>query len=451
MIDFKNNKFVVFGLGISGYCSSLLLHKHGAKVKVTEMGTSDIVLSRAKELRKLGIECELGSHTKEFCSGVDVAVLSPGIDPKKIDKNKILNQGTQIIGELELGYRFCKGKIVAVTGTNGKSTTTELIGHIFSSSGYKTVVCGNIGNPLSGEIEKIDEETIVVLEVSSFQLETIKKFAPHVAILLNVSDDHFDRHGDFRSYKNEKFNIFKNQTEEDWAILHSHFHRDVFLTNIKSRCVFYGAKDSVAPVTENGIGVLLDDKSRIFIRPEEITLRGKHNFENIACAILVASIMGAKIDDIRSAIAGFSGLSHRFETIGEFSGIKYIDDSKATNINATKRALESIDQKVILIAGGRDKGGDYSSLLSLVKEKVKKIVVIGEAKDKIKKAFASNITIVESEKMEDAIKDASENASSGDIVILSPMCSSFDMYSNYKERGEIFKKEVEKYFSNKNV
>jgi len=451
MIDLVNNKFLVFGLGISGYCSSLLLYRNGARVKVTEEGTDSLVQNRAKELRKLGIECELGKHTKEFCSEADIAVLSPGIDPKKIKNDLLLTKGTQIIGEMELGYRFCKGKIVAITGTNGKSTTTELIGHIFSSSGYKTVVCGNIGNPLSGEIENIDEETVVVLEVSSFQLETIKEFSPHIAILLNVTDDHYDRHGDFKNYKNEKFNIFKNQRHEDWAILHSNFYKDTFLTNIKSRCVFYGANNSVAPVTENGIGVLLDDKSRIFIRPEEVSLKGKHNFENIACAILATSIMGVKIEDIKNAIASFSGLSHRFETIGEFNGIKYIDDSKATNIDATKRALVSLNQKVILIAGGRDKGGDYTSLLPLVKEKVKKIVVIGEAKGKIKEAFSSGVTIVEAQKMEDAIRNASESALEGDIVILSPMCSSFDMFSSYKERGEIFKSEVEKYFSNKNI
>ena len=423
MTDLKGKKVLVVGLGASGYAASRLLARKGASVKVTEGADSDDIQDYMDELADFRIKFEIGKHTQGFCEDAELVITSPGVAPSALPLLFAKEKDIPVIGELELGWMFSKAPVIAITGTNGKSTTTELIGKILADSGRHAVVCGNIGNPLSVEAENLTSESVAVVEVSSFQLDTIKDFKPHVAVLLNIAEDHYERHGDYETYKRSKFRIFLNQTEEDWAVLNSSFSGDALLGNIKSRKVFF-------------------DKEDIAGKIEHIPLKGEHNLENVACAALVAGIMGISEEDVSKAVASFRALDHRFESIGVYEGIEFIDDSKATNIDATRRALESIAGRAVLIAGGRDKGGDYRSILPLLKEKVSAMVLIGEAQGKMKEAFSGEVSIFTSDSMQEAVEKATLLARDAGVVMLSPMCSSFDMYSSYKERGEDFRSAV---------
>jgi len=425
-MDLKNKHVLVLGMGVSGMAAARLLSGKGALVKVSEGAGNDSVAARAAELRRDAVPCETGGHTAEFCAGADMVVTSPGVDISALAGSGVLREGVEIIGELELGALFCPARIIAVTGTNGKSTTTELIGEILSRSGADTVVCGNIGNPLSGEVGRMGSGSVAVVEVSSFQLETVRTFRPYVAVLLNVTEDHYDRHGDYLRYKSEKFRLFAAQTADDWAVLHEDFRGDPMTEGIKSRMCFFSAAEGAGGVMDNG----------------NVPLKGYHNMENVACSVTVARIMGVEDGHIRDAISEFRGLRHRFEDAGMAGGVRFIDDSKATNIDATKKALESVDAGVVLIAGGRDKGGDYRSILPEVRGKVKTMVVIGEARDRISRAFSGDVRVVPASDMAEAVDISYAEAGRGGTVILSPMCSSFDMFSSYKERGDVFRGEI---------
>jgi UDP-N-acetylmuramoylalanine--D-glutamate ligase len=441
MFDVKNKKIIVVGLGLSGRAVAQLLSERGAKVKVTESAEREKVQEHLDALTGRSIEFELGRHTEEFCKDADMVVTSPGVDPEALPLTVARSRNIPIIGELELGYLFCCAPVIAITGTNGKSTTTELIGDILACSGKHTIVCGNIGNPLSGEVDKLTEESVAVVEVSSFQLETIKNFRPYIGVLLNVSEDHYERHGDLDAYKMEKFKIFRNQTPDDWAVLHSDFQKDSMTVQVKSRTLFFGQEESMVLAED---GRVVADDGKFILEEGDMPLKGIHNMENIACAVLVSKIMGVTEENIREGISAFRALHHRFEKVAEFEGIEFIDDSKATNIDATRRALESMNKKVVLIAGGRDKGGDYRSILPLIKEKVKTVVVIGEASSNITSAFGETIPVVSADSMSDAVEVSIQAANRGEAVMLSPMCSSFDMYTDYKHRGKVFQQEVRK-------
>ncbi|MFH1552612.1 MAG: UDP-N-acetylmuramoyl-L-alanine--D-glutamate ligase [Candidatus Omnitrophota bacterium] len=442
MIDIKGKKVLVVGLGASGYAAAELLFREGARVSITEMTDTMEARQYLEKLAPYHPRFELAGHTESFCGDCELVVTSPGVDVRALPLSRAGERQIPIIGEMELGSWFCRAPIVAVTGTNGKSTTVELIGRILSLSGRHTVVCGNIGNPLSGEVSGLTEESVAVVEVSSFQLETIKYFKPSIAVLLNISEDHYERHTGYDNYKAEKFKIFMNQAESDWAVLHSCFSGEAMTSSIKSRLVFFGPETGGAVVGERGISVEWGGKQEVIIKREEVPLKGRHNLDNVACSVLVSRLMGVDNRNIREGIMTFKGLNHRFEKIGFFRGVEFIDDSKATNIDATRRALESMDKKVVLIAGGRDKGGDYLSVLPVVKEKVKAVVVIGEARDRIKDAFSPAVQILMAENMADAVKTSFSVAGEGEAVMLSPMCSSFDMFSSYAERGEAFQREV---------
>ena len=423
MLDLKNKNVLVIGMGISGCSAARFLARKNAKVFVTEGASGLNIQTTAEELSQDGICVEIGGHTKEFCREPFMVVVSPGVDIHLPEVVSIIPDGVPVIGELELGAMYCDAFMVAVTGTNGKSTTVELIGHILTSSGRHTVVCGNIGTPITSVVDNLDKNSFAVVEVSSFQLETIKKFKPGIAALLNVADDHYDRHGDYDSYKKEKLRIFTNQDKDNYALIPSYLRDDVIATNVKGHIVCFDDEDIKMNITE-------------------IPLKGKHNVENVKCAVAVSRLIGVDEDKIKSGVINFKNLDCRFESIGIFEDIEYIDDSKATNIDATKRALESLDKRVVLIAGGRDKGGDYRQVLPIVREKVKAMVVIGEAREKLMSVFSNAIPVIEADTMSEAVKYASREAVQGEAVLLSPMCSSFDMFRNYRERGEAFRKEV---------
>ena len=442
--DFSDKQILVVGLGVSGYAAADLLVRKGAEVRVTEASSTPEVKERAGKLSAWRVKTELGEHTEDFCRGVDMVVTSPGIDDSALPLSLARSENVPIIGELELGFLFCRGRVIAITGTNGKSTTTELIGKILEDSGAHVVVCGNIGNPITGEVDSITEKSVVVVEVSSFQLARTRTFKPYIAVLLNITEDHYERHGNFNNYKKDKFRIFENQTARDWAVIYSELREDPMVSEIKSRRVFFGSSGAQATASSEGISIFTRGEKEMIMSYDELPIKGRHNLENAASAVLVADIMGVSLSSARKSIMEFSALAHRFESVRLISGVEFIDDSKATNIDATKRALESTDRKVVLIAGGRDKGGDYRSVLPVVKEKVKAVVLLGEASDKIRSVFRDTVPVSLADDMSDAVRKAFKEASQGEVVMLSPMCSSFDMFSSYKERGEVFQEEVNK-------
>lgn len=422
-MDLKNKKITVVGLGNSGLNAAMLAVNQGAEVWATDAGNSPALMEAKKKLEGLGAKVETGKHTEEYIKGSDLVVVSPGVEESSPALKWARAGKIPVVGEMEFGYRFCKGKIIAITGTNGKSTVTTLIGQILKDGGFDTVVCGNIGNSLCGEIDKIKEGTWVVLEVSSFQLETIVDFKPHIAVILNITDDHMDRYSRFSDYFAEKLKVFKNQDKDDHLVLN------------------YDAENlnSLAETAKSKVWSYKKSPGAVF----DTTLKGVHNTENILASILVSSIVGVKMPSMLRTIKDFKGLSHRFETVAVIDGVEYIDDSKGTTVDSTARAIDSCKSPVILIAGGKDKHSDYSAIRPKVKDKVKYLVLIGEAAGAIAKALKGVSEIRSAKDMDEAVLVARRLAKKGDSVLLSPMCSSFDMYRSYKHRGEAFRKAVD--------
>jgi UDP-N-acetylmuramoylalanine--D-glutamate ligase len=423
-MNLKNKTVTVIGLGNSGVNACLLLASEGALVKATDANDNAATRAAKNRLEQKGIAVELGVHTESFIRGSSLVVVSPGVEDSSPAVQWAAKDNIPVIGEMELGYSFCKGKIIAITGTNGKSTVTTLIGEILKDAGKDTVVCGNIGNSLCGEIPRINKDTWVVLEVSSFQLEKTKTFKPHIAIILNIRDDHMDRYTKFSDYFNEKLKIFRNQDENDFLILNKDA-KELNLLHDKTmaRVLFYSKTDNLN-------------------RPYDMKLKGLHNIENVLASALAAKLAGVDDGSIRKTVAVFTGLSHRFEAVAQVGGVEYVDDSKGTTVDSTYRALESCAKPVVLIAGGKDKHSDYTAIKDIVKAKVKRLVLIGEASGAIKKALEGVVEISQAKDMNEAVSMAHSYAKKGSMVLLSPMCSSFDMFSSYKERGEAFKKAV---------
>ncbi|MBF0494870.1 MAG: UDP-N-acetylmuramoyl-L-alanine--D-glutamate ligase [Candidatus Omnitrophica bacterium] len=441
--SFKGKQVLVIGLGDSGFAAAKFLAERGAVVSVTEKNSGPTVLDMKTKLEKYAVRFEIGKHTKTFAQSAQIVIPSPGIDHNSAEFALIIPGGAVIIGELELAAIFNKSTVIAVTGTNGKSTVTSLIAHILNSSGKKAIACGNIGFPFVNAAETLTEKDYAVVEVSSFQLETIESFRPHVAILLNITEDHYERHKTFSNYVDSKFRIFQNQTKSDWAVLHSSVKEYLPKYELASNVCFYGDKEGVF-IYENGkIIERSHAKNKIIAKTSEIPLLGRHNYENILSVLLALKAVGIGASEAVAAIKTFKALKHRFEVVGEIDGVRFIDDSKGTNIDATKQALISLDQKAVLIAGGRDKGGNYNVIRDIVKDKVKAIVVIGEAQDKIFSSFSDIVPVIRAVNLFEAVKTAKNNSEKNDVVLLSPMCSSYDMFKDYKERGDVFRRSVQ--------
>jgi len=442
----KNKRVTVVGLGNSGLNAALLLKDVAASVRVTETGDSATARKNSAILDDKKIVYEIGRHTKGFIEDSDLIVVSPGVEDSSPAVKWANEFNIPIISEMELGYRYCKGKIIAITGTNGKSTVTTLIGEILKSGGVDTVVCGNIGNSLCGEIGRIDKDTWVVLEVSSFQLERIVDFKPAIAIILNITDDHMDRYAKFEDYFNEKLKIFKNQGQRDILIL----NRDAkelsgLEKKTRSRVLYYsrlGATDGSYLKVDRIVCVTGAKREEAICELKDIKLKGLHNIENVIVSSLTGTLAGIKPASMKNTIKNFTGLRHRFETVSVIDGVEYIDDSKGTTVDSTVRALESCKRPVILIAGGKDKNSDYSLAKDIVKERVKCLVLIGEARNRIRELLGGVVETREAATMQEAVELSSSMAKADDLVLLSPMCSSFDMFKDYKERGEVFKKAV---------
>ncbi len=445
-MDLKGKKVTVVGLGNSGLNAATLLCDIGALVRVTDSQDTTAARNASQVLRDKNIEIEIGGHSEDFIRGSELVVLSPGVEDSSDAVKWAGKFGIPLIGEMELGYKFCKGRMIAITGTNGKSTVTTLIGQMLKDGGKEAIVCGNIGNSLCGEIPRIKEDTWVVLEVSSFQLERIREFKPYIALILNVTDDHMDRYSKFSDYFNEKLRIFYNQDKDDFLILNFDAENLRQLKGIAlSRTFFYSRqrKASGAYVKDDMLFCVTPEMiEKEICRIRDIRLKGLHNVENVLASSLAAVLAGVGEDSIRNTVMNFKGLAHRFETVDTIDGVEYIDDSKGTTVDSTYRALESCQKPVVLIAGGKDKNSDYSAIGDMVKKKVKSLVLIGEAKQAIKKVLGRQVNTYEAKDMFEALEIACRVSEKGYIVLLSPMCSSFDMFSSYKERGEVFRQAV---------
>jgi UDP-N-acetylmuramoylalanine--D-glutamate ligase len=442
----KDKKVLVLGMGISGMGMIDLLEKQGAKVVVGEIKDTPEMQVKAKELEGRGIKVHLGPHSLYLLDHQDLILPSPGISLDIPLLQRAKDKGISIMGELELASRFIKDtSLVAITGTNGKTTTTFLTGQILKRAREDVEVAGNIGTSLSGVAQR--KSSIIVVEVSSFQLETIEKFHPFISSILNISPDHLDRHHSFGQYAHLKGRIFLNQNKEDFTILNKD---DPLVHSLakktRARRVFVSQKN------QSDLGVFLR-KGRIiarFGREEEIAslsrikFPGFYNLENILSAVAISSLYRVSSEVIRDVLERFKGLPHRAEDVGRVGGVRFINDSKGTNEGAVKRCLEGVRGPVILIMGGRDKGANFSILRPLIEEKVKEIILIGEAKEKIEKELSGICPIVKSDELPSAVRYAFDGAEAGDSVLLSPGCTSFDQFKSFEERGEIFKREVGK-------
>jgi UDP-N-acetylmuramoylalanine--D-glutamate ligase len=441
-LNLNNKKVLVAGLGISGISAARFLVDRGARVTVTDAAPARELKAILPELDQLGVTAELGGHREETFLSADLIVLSPGV-PHTLPEIKLaVEKGVPVWGEMELASRYITEPIIAVTGTNGKTTTTRLIGDMLQASGLRPFVGGNIGTPLiayAGSMEKAD---VVVAEVSSFQLDTIVEFRPRVGVLLNISADHLDRYDGLQGYAESKARLFENQTAADAAVLNG---ADPLIQTVTAgiasrRLMFHTADARSGDALINCETVTLPDVGGkpAVLDLREVHLTGQHNRENIAAAALAVLAAGGSVRGVQDALNRFSGLPHRLEYITKIDGVRYYDDSKATNVDAVVRALEDFSNGIILILGGRDKGGDYAPLLTALSGKGKLLILIGEAAPLIEKAVGKAITICRADSMEEAVAIAHEKAVAGDTVMLSPACSSFDMFESYAHRGKVF-------------
>jgi len=449
-VDVNNKRVLVVGLGKSGVASALFLKARGARVTVSDSKPQDQLQDQIPVLLDNGIAVETGGHGERTFGGQDLIVVSPGVPTDSPPLVQARALGENVIGEVELAAQFFPGRIVAITGSNGKTTTTTLAGEIVAAAGYRAAVGGNIGTPAISLVEAATADTIAVLEVSSFQLETIQTFRPLVAVVLNVTPDHLDRHRTFAAYADAKARIFENQRAGDFTVLNADDRTCVELATRTRAQVFWFSR-----TTEVKQGAFVRG-GRIFFRDHngqreimlvsEIPLKGAHNVENVLAAVCVGALLGCEPDRNRTAVRNFKAVEHRLEHVATLGGVDYYNDSKATNVDATIKGIESFPANIHLILGGKDKGSDYTVLNDLLRKRVKRVYTIGAAAAKIESQIVSSQNggpeIDHAETLETAIRHAAQVAKPGDVVLLAPACASFDQFRNYEHRGKVFKQVV---------
>ena len=470
-MELKNKRVLVVGLGKSGIAAARFLKARGAQVTVSDIRPAGLI-SELPALLDAGIMVETGSHGILTFRRQDLIVVSPGVPLNTPELSTVRALGIPIIGELELGAQFLQGQIVAITGSNGKTTTTTLIGEILKASGRPTLVGGNIGRPVvdmvveSVELSRRSEqeadpsaalrddkqknggEVWNVLEVSSFQLETIQTFRPKIALVLNITPDHLDRHGSFEAYAAAKTRITENQTADDFLILNAEDEpTKLVAAKTKAQIYWFSPRRQVKQgAFVHGESILFRAKEGGEVEPimpvAEIPLAGAHNVENVLAAVCAARLAGVDAQTIREAVGAFHAVEHRLEFVRELNGVRYFNDSKATNVDATVKAIEAFPGGIWLILGGKDKDSDYSTLSALLRARVKAVITIGSAAEKIESHLAGVVKIERAGTMERAVAWAREQAKAGDVVLLAPACSSFDQFENYEHRGRVFKQLV---------
>ena len=448
-LDLNNKRVLVVGIGKSGIAAAHFLKARGARVTISDSRPATTI-AELNQLLDAGIMVETGSHGLLTFRRQDLIVVSPGVPLSVPELKQVRALGMRIVGELELGTQYLQGEILAITGSNGKTTTTSLLGEIFQRSGRPTLVGGNIGLPVVDMVPASTPETANVLEVSSFQLETIEAFHPRIALVLNITPDHLDRHGNFETYAAAKARITENQTAEDFLLLNAEDKPTQMIAARTRAQVFW-----FSPIRQVKQGAFVHGESIFFraaegAQPEpvlpvaEIPLAGAHNVENVLAAVCAARLAGVSPQTIREAVAAFKAVEHRLEFVREIAGVRYFNDSKATNVDATAKAIAAFPRGVHLILGGKDKDSDYTLLAPLLHNRVKAVLTIGSAAEKIRSHLAGAAPILSAGTLDQAVALAHENAEAGDTVLLAPACASFDQFENYEHRGRTFKDLVAK-------
>ncbi len=445
-MELKNKRVLVVGLGRSGVAAAFFLQEHGARVTVSDSKTQAQLQGEIPALLDRGISVETGRHGERTFRDQDLIVVSPGIPADQPQLQQARLRGIPVIGEVELAFRFLKGRVVAITGSNGKTTTTTLTGEIFARSGKKTLVGGNIGTPVISLAAQSSPDSLVVLEISSFQLETVEQFRPWVAAILNITPDHLDRHRTLQVYVDAKARVFENQQAGDFALLNADDPTCVGLKpRLKAAAYWFSRKQAVenGAFVKNGEIIFRAAGVETPVMPvSDIQLKGAHNLENVLAAVCMGMIAGCAPEQVRAAVAAFRGVEHRLELAGTLRGVSFYNDSKATNVDATIKALESFPGNIHLILGGKDKGSDYTVLNPLLRERTKGAYLIGAAAEKIGSQIQGATRMVYSGTLEHAVHQAFEAAAPGDVVLLAPACASFDQFDSYEHRGRTFKELV---------
>ena len=433
----------VVGLARSGVAAARLIRRLGGRVLASDSTAREALPPEALELERLGCGLFAGGHPEAAFAGADLVVMSPGVPLELPAVEAVRRRGVPIIGELELGWRVMEADLIAITGTNGKTTTTALTGELAAGTMRSVLVGGNIGTPLCGEALDFPADGLVVAEASSFQLDTTKALRPRVAAVLNLAPDHLDRHKTFERYVDAKAKIFANQTAADCAVLNADDPATAALASrTRARLIWFSrlrALDHGVFVQDGRIVARLNGHVETICPLGEITLRGQHNVENVLAATACALWMGLSPEAIRAGIGAFRGVSHRIERVAEERGVVYYNDSKGTNVASTIKALESFTEPIVLIAGGKGKGQDFSPLADAARGHVRQAVLIGVDRSAVRAALESaSVPCVDAATMRDAVATARALAHTGDVVLLSPACASFDMFDNYEHRGEVF-------------
>jgi UDP-N-acetylmuramoylalanine--D-glutamate ligase len=445
VIDLAGKKVLVVGLARTGIATALFCAERGARVMATEERTEAQLPECAAKLRAAGVQLEMGGHRAETFAEQDLIVPSPGVSPLMPALAAARAVGVPVWSEIELAWRFLRGRLICITGSNGKTTTTSLIGHILETAGLPVQVAGNIGTPLISRVDISSDTSFTVVEASSFQLELISAFRPDIGVLLNVTADHLDRHGSIEAYGAAKARMFENQTERDAAVVNADDAVAPRYAPDVPRVFWFSREKHVASgcyVRGEEVVFRCDGAESVLLERKLIGLRGRHNLENVLAAAAAAKLAGVEPAAIAEGVRTFAGVEHRIEYVATISGVEYFNDSKATNVDATIKALDAFPGNVLVILGGKDKGSDFRILRQPLRSQARMALLIGDAADKIEAELAGVVPVERAGTLARAVEIASGRARMGDTVLLAPACASFDQFDNYEHRGRVFKQLV---------
>jgi len=440
--ELRGKRVLVVGLARTGVATALFCVSRGAVVTATDARTENEITDAIAPLRTAGVRLELGGHLENSFLEQDLIVPSPGVPADAPLLQTACAKGVTIWSEVELAARFLRGRLIGITGSNGKTTTTSLIDHILKNAGFSTILAGNIGTPLIARVEQTSNDSITVVELSSFQLELIETFRPNISVFLNLTPDHLDRHHTLEAYGRAKARIFENQTEADSAVLNADDPATTPLAPAKPHVFWFSRKQRVAQgAFLRGSEILFrhEGQEETVLHLKAIPLAGAHNLENVLAAVAATRLAGAEPAAIANGVRSFAGVEHRLEFVAEIGGVRYYNDSKATNVDATLKALDAFPGRILILLGGKDKGSDYTVLQKPLRDKAILALLIGAAAEKIESQITGSVAIERAGTIERAVEIASHAARPGDVVLLAPACASFDQFQNYEHRGGVFK------------
>lgn len=440
--ELRGKRVLAVGLARTGVATALFCAARGAQVTATDSRTENEVGDAIAKLRDAGVTLELGGHREKTFLDQDLIISSPGVPADEAHLQAARAKGITIWSEIELAYRFMKGRLIGITGSNGKTTTTSLVEHILKMAGIQTILAGNIGTPLIGCVDAMQDGTWTVAELSSFQLELIDTFRPNIGVFLNLTPDHLDRHHTLEAYGAAKARLFENQIGEDIAIVNADDAATAPYAPSLPRVYWFSRKQRVARgayVRDEEIVFRQNGNEEVLLKLEDVPLAGAHNLENVLAAAAATRLADAPAVAIRKGVRSFAGVEHRLEFVAEIGGVRYYNDSKATNVDATLKALNAFPGRILVILGGKDKGSDYTALQEPLREKAILALLIGAAAEKIEKQIAGSVALERAETLDRAVETASHAAQRGDVVLLAPACASFDQFQNYEQRGRVFK------------